>query len=149
MAKTSKFLQQQKLAVGVFGVLLLTIVGYLTWVTVSGPGTGELVEGESYELIENPRRIRGDKIEVMEFFSYGCVHCYNFDEELHEWVESQGDRVNFVRMPAIANDQWRLLGQHYYTMEALDVIDEMHTPTFRVIHEGRRILNSEDDLAAL
>ncbi|MDZ7686368.1 MAG: thioredoxin domain-containing protein [Gammaproteobacteria bacterium] len=46
-------------------------------------------------LIEDPRRVRGDAVEIMEFFSYACVHCYNFDRELNQWVEGErgSDRV--------------------------------------------------------
>lgn len=149
MAKREpKSIQQQKLALAAFGVLLLLIGGYLTWLVIS-PSSTQLAEGETYQLIENPRRIRGDQIEVMEFFSYGCVHCYNLDDELAEWVADQGDRVKFVRVPVIVSDTWRLLGQHYYTMEAMDVTEQLHTPTFRVIHDGARLPRSEDDLAQL
>ena len=88
--KESRFLKQQKIALGVVGIIVVAIVGYLTWLSVEESPLGEFVEGEHYLVIENPRRIRGDKIEVMEFFSYGCVHCFNFDPILDDWVEDQG-----------------------------------------------------------
>ena len=144
--RQSKFIVQQKMAVGAFVVLLVVIIGYLTWMTVQDAPLGEFVEGDHYQLIENPRRIRGDKVEVMEFFSYGCVHCFNFDPILMDWVEEQGDKVEFVRMPAVASEQWRLLGRTYYALEQMDAIDTHHMTFFRAIHQSRLTFPTPESL---
>ncbi len=135
--KESKFVTQQKIAVGILAVVVLAIVAYLSWVTTQDAIIDEFVEGEHYQLLENPRRIRGDKIEVMEFFSYACVHCYNFDPLIKEWAEDR-DNVSLVQTPAIANEYWRLLGRHYYTLQELEVLDDQHMRAFRAIHEARQ-----------
>ena len=111
---------QQKIAVSVVVAIVIALIGYFSTLVVKDtPFLGEFVEGEHYTLVESPRRIRGDKIEVMEFFSYGCIHCYNFDPGLTDWAESNSDRINFVRKPAISNDYWRILGRNFYTMDKL------------------------------
>ena len=57
-------------------------------------------DGDDYALIEDSDRIRvGDPITVYEFFSYGCVHCRNFDPILEEWLETAPDDVDFARKP--------------------------------------------------
>lgn len=145
--KESRFLHQQKIAVGVFVTALVGIVAYLSWMTLEEAPLGEFVEGEHYQLIDDPRRIRSDQIEVMEFFSYACVHCYNFDPELTSWVDQQGDNVNFVRMPAVASDYWRLLGRNYFVLEHLNVLDEHHMRFFRAIHDSRQTFTSSEALA--
>ena len=75
---------------------------------------------------------------MMEFFSYGCIHCYNFDPDLTDWVEANSDRINFVRTPAITSDYWRILGRNYYTMDKLGIVDKYHLPFFREVHEVKR-----------
>lgn len=147
MAKRqSKFLVQQKVVVGLFVALLVTAVGYLTFLTLEDAPLGEFVEGEHYLVLENPRRIRGGQVEVMEFFSYGCVHCYNFDPILKDWVEAKGDSIIFVRTPAIANDFWRILGRAYFVIEGRSDFQRQHLEMFRAIHEARRSFPSPEAL---
>jgi thiol:disulfide interchange protein DsbA len=146
--KESKAIAQQKMALAAFGAVIVAIAAYLVWLTVADVPQGEFVEGEHYQLVDNPRRIRGDQIEVMEFFSYACIHCYNFDPDLTDWVDAQGDRVNFVRMPAVANEYWRLLGRHYFTLEALDEVEGKHMAFFREIHDARKTFPTPEALAA-
>lgn len=146
--KAKSFLGQQKIAVGVVAVVALLIVGYFsTLVLQDNPMLGDFIEGEHYDLIENPRRVRGDQIEIMEFFSYACVHCYNFDPTLEDWVESKGDEIKFVRTPAVANELWRILGRNYYTMEKLGILEEYHLAFFREVHEVRRNFSTPERLA--
>ena len=137
--KATSFLMQQKIAVGVVVFIVILLMGYFSTLVVKDlPILGNFIEGEHYTLLEKPRRIRGEKIEVMEFFSYGCIHCYNFDPDLHDWVEDNIDRVRFVRMPALSSDYWRILGRNYYTMDKLRIVDEYHLPFFREVHEVKR-----------
>ncbi len=144
--KRSRILQQQKIAVAGFGAVIVLIIAFLLWQTAEDIPGGEFVEGEHYFLVENPRRIRSEEIEIMEFFSYGCIHCYNFDPILLDWVEDKGEAINFVRTPAIANDYWRVLGRVYYTLEAMDALEDQHMRLFRAIHDGRRTFVSVDAL---
>lgn len=147
MAKRqSRTIKRQKIALGAFGILVLGIVAFLFWQTAEDIPGGEFVEGEHYFLVEEPRRIRSEEIEIMEFFSYGCVHCYNFDPILIEWVESKGDSINFVRTPAIANEYWRVLGRIYYTLESMGHLEEQHMPLFRTIHDARVVFTTNDDV---
>ena len=146
--KAKSFLAQQKIAVGVIVVVSVAIVGYFsTLVLQDNPMLGDFIEGEHYVLIDNPRRVRGEQIEIMEFFSYACVHCYNFDPTLEDWVESKGDKIKFVRTPAVANELWRVLGRNYYTMEKLGLLEDYHLPFFREVHEVRRNFSTPERLA--
>ncbi len=146
--KASGFLAQQKIAVGVIAVIVVGILGYLsTLVVKDAPLLGEYIEGEHYTLLENPRRVRGKKVEVMEFFSYACIHCYNFDPELTAWAEDNIDKINFVRTAAISSEYWRLLGQHFYAMEKLGITEQNHMAFFREVHDVKRNFSSLNRLA--
>jgi thiol:disulfide interchange protein DsbA len=62
---------------------------------------------------------KADKIEVSEFFWYGCPHCYDLEPYINEWAEKKDPNVRFVRIPASWNALVRLHAQLYYTEEVL------------------------------
>jgi len=146
--KQQRALMIQKLAVGAAVVAIVGLLGFLYTLVLTEAPLGEFVEGEHYITIENPRRVRGDKVEVMEFFSYGCIHCFNFDPKLNDWVAENRDRVEFVRTPAISSNFWRLLARTYYAMDELGVLEENHSRLFNDLHNARRDLDSLDKMAA-
>lgn len=145
--RKAKFVQQQKIFVGVIALVVVAVLGYLTTLVVSDANVDGFVEGEHYFLIENPRRIRGDKIEVMEFFSYGCIHCYNFDDEITAWADAREDKINFMQSPAVANETWRNYGMAYFTMAELGLLENGHTRMFQLVHDARRNLQTPEDFA--
>ncbi|MBL4682842.1 MAG: thiol:disulfide interchange protein DsbA/DsbL [Pseudomonadales bacterium] len=141
-AKQSRFLKKQKIALGISIALVMLILAYLSTLLIEEtPFIDGFKEGQHYSLLENPRRIRGDKIEVMEFFSYGCIHCYNLEDDLLDWTEDKKESVKFIRTPVIANEQWRTFGRAYYAMQAEGLLEANHKRVFREIHEVRRNQN--------
>jgi len=60
-----------------------------------------------------------DKIEVAEFFWYGCPHCYDMEPFINKWAEGKDPGVRFVKVPATWNALVRLHAQLYYTEEVL------------------------------
>ena len=145
--KQSRVLIQQKMAAALLSVVVLAAAAYLFWMTVDDAPQGEFIEGEHYLLIEEPRRIRSDKIEVMEFFGYACVHCYNFDPILAEWAQNKGDSIKFIQTPAISSEYWRLLGRNFLTYQELGEHEKYHTPFFRAIHDGGRAFTDQESLS--
>lgn len=106
------------------------------------------VEGNHYATLPVPVATGNEGVTVTEFFSYACIHCFEFDGQLEAWHERQADDVTFERVPAVFNQQWMLLAQAYYVARACGVLDATHVPLFRAIHlEGRRF-TSPDDVAA-
>ena len=99
-------------------------------------------EGTHYAEIPVPVDTEtAGKIELVEMFSYACVHCYNFDPYLEAWRGGLPEDVAFRRIPAIFNDSWKLLAQVFYTAEVLGVGEELHMPLFRSIHEPDKTLD--------
>ena len=67
------------------------------------------------------------KVEVIEFFHYGCPHCRDFDPLLGHWLKSLPADVNFIRVPAIwGNPQLKALAQFYYAADATGDIGKLH-----------------------
>lgn len=110
----------------------------------------EYVENMHYELITPPQPTSvADKIEVVELFWYGCPHCYQFEPTLVKWLKNLPPNVAFVRTPGIFRPEWAVLARAYYTAEALGVLNKVHEQIFGAVHELKRPLQNEDQLAAL
>ena len=91
--------------------------------------------------VENP-----GKVEVAEFFWYGCIHCYNLEPVLEAWLPKLPADAYFRRIPAVFNERWGLDATIFYAFEALGVLDKLHRPFFDAIHKDRL---KTDDPAAL
>jgi protein dithiol oxidoreductase (disulfide-forming) len=78
-----------------------------------------------------------DKIEVLEFFWYGCIHCYNLEPKIETWLKSLPKDVEFRRVPAVFNERWGLDASIFYAFEALGLLDKLHRPLFDAIHRDR------------
>ena len=109
----------------------------------------DYVAGEHYDLISPAIRASSDKIEVTEFFWYGCGHCYNFEPQLAQWKKSLPDDVVVVGSPAMWNGLMEVHAKAFYAAEALDVLEQVHMPLFQAINIDRKRLDDEDELADL
>ena len=86
------------------------------------------------------------KVEVIEFFWYGCSHCFSFDPVLNEWVKKQSDQINFIRVPAVFSKRWGRHAKAYFTAQALGVSEQLHTDFFNAIQVKKQRLETEDQL---
>lgn len=108
------------------------------------------VEGTDYDLIVPPvRAIDPGKIEVAEFFWYGCGHCFAFEPTLAEWKKTQPADVSFRGIPAIWQPRMELHAKAYYTAEALGVLDTMGPVIFKAMNVERKPLASQQEIADL
>ena len=93
-------------------------------------------EGVHYERLPIPVDTRdADKVEVVEVFSYACIHCRNFQPAVDQWLADLPEDVDFQRLPATFNPAWAALAQAFYTAEALGVTEQVHGPIFSAIHD--------------
>ena len=85
------------------------------------PRDWQFKEGEHYvRMVPTQPTVGGaDKIEVAEFFWYGCPHCYDLEPYINDWAKNKDPGVRFVRVPATWNALVKLHGQLYYTEEVL------------------------------
>lgn len=89
------------------------------------------------------------KVEVIEFFHYGCPHCRDFDPLLEHWLKSLPADVNFIRVPAIwGNPQLKALAQFYYAAEASGDIGKLHEAAFVAVQDEKAPLTTEEGVAA-
>lgn len=101
--------------------------------------------GPAFETL--PTRISPEvagKIEVIEFFHYGCPHCRDFDPLIEHWLKSLPKDVSFRRVPAIwGNAQLRELARLYYTIERAGLIDTLHAAVFPAMQDRKMPLHTE------
>ena len=89
----------------------------------------------NFTEVDPPQPIEAQgKIEVAEFFWYGCIHCYNLEPYIESWLKKLPPDVQFRRIPAIFNQRWALDAAIFYTFEAMGVLDKVHRPFFDAIH---------------
>lgn len=88
-----------------------------------------------------------DKIEVIEFFWYGCPHCYSFEPELAKWLKAMPKNVEFIRQPAVFSELWGKHAKAYFVAEALGVVDKVHAELFDAIQNKKEKLETEEELA--
>ena len=129
--------------------LLLSLL--LVFVSI-GANAGEKAyqEGTHYDLISPAVRTADpDQIEVVEFFWYGCGHCYTFEPMIGQWKKTLAEDVDFRPSPAVWNPTMELHARAFYTAEALGVGEALHPVVFQALNVDRKRLASEAELAKL
>lgn len=105
-------------------------------------------EGVHYVELPVPvRRSDPEKIEVTEYFSYGCPHCYRLEPHIVAWKEKLGSDVVFNRTPAIWNQPYQIYAQIYYTVLAMHRLERVHSHIFDAIHRRQIRLNDPKQAA--
>lgn len=111
--------------------------------TASMQTMAQFEAGKDYTIVSNPAKVDvPGKIEVREFFWYGCGHCYSLEHPMQTWLRALPKDVNFVRTPAAMNPVWEANARGYYVSEALKVRRKAHLPLFDAIHkQGQQIFD--------
>jgi thiol:disulfide interchange protein DsbA len=127
------------------------LAGFLLSLTIIAPALAAVPlrfqEGVDYELVSPAQPTANPaKVEVIEVFWYGCPHCYRFQPYINAWARTKPDNVDYIRLPAVLNENWAIHAQAYYTEEALGVTDKIHADLFDAIHRDKRRLDSEKSL---
>jgi thiol:disulfide interchange protein DsbA len=99
---------------------------------------GAFAQRPAYNELNPPQPVEtSGKIEVLEFFWYGCIHCYNLEPRLEAWLKAKPADVEFRRVPAVLSERWAHDAAVFYTFEALGVLNKVHRPFFDAIHRDR------------
>ena len=132
--------------------MLASAVGATAWsATIPAQAQGEFIEGTHYVKLSQPHAVpAGGKIEVLEFFWYGCPHCNAFEPALDGWVKKLPADVAFRRMPvAFREEPFTTHQRLYFTIEAMGLIDTMHRKVFSAIHLDRARLDKLPEIVQL
>lgn len=107
------------------------------------------VQGKDYTLLANPTVAppKG-QVEVVEFFWYGCPHCYKLEPYVADWLKTKPANVKFSRIPAALNPIWEANARGYYVAEASGVLEASHAALFTAIQLRKERLFDQASLAA-
>lgn len=91
----------------------------------------EVVAGRDYKVL-NPAQpaSSGSKVEVLEFFFYGCGHCYHLHGPLSKWEAKIPKDVSLQMVPVIFRDTWEPMARTFYALESIGQREKLHNDLF-------------------
>ena len=93
----------------------------------------EISEGKDYRVIRADGG-GGDRVQVYEFFSYACGHCYDFQPLIESWAKNPPKGVDFSYMPAVFNERMIPLAKLFFTLEEMGLVETIHHKVYDAIH---------------
>lgn len=112
---------------------VLGLVWLLAGACVAAPVLAQ-GRGDDYREIAQQPIETGDKIEVIDFFFYGCQYCNELLPRLERWRRSKPADVVYRHIPVVRHDSWVPLAKTYYTLDAMGEVERLHTAVFHSYH---------------
>lgn len=97
-----------------------------------------------YRLIAPQPVETGERIEVIDFFWYGCPYCNELQPALEGWIRRKPTDVAVRRVPAILRDSWEPHARIFYTLEELGEVERLHLKVYESYHVGRLHMGKPD-----
>ena len=125
-----------------------SIIAFLMLLAGASTLHAQVVAGQQYQVLVPPLPVAtGDRIEVIEFFYYGCPICYEAQPQIARWLARSGNTVALRRVPAVSSDGWEPFARSYYTLETLGLLARLHQPVYDNFHFDGKLLNEEAPMA--
>ena len=116
--------------------------------SAAGAPPPALTEGVEYEPLATPEPTAdAGKIEVLEVFSYGCVHCYHLQSTLDVWKAQLPADVALRYLPATFRPEFRLYARGFYAARSFGQLEATHAGVFEAVWRERLPIRSLADLA--
>ena len=122
----------------------------LAFLTISTSVQAAAIAGHDYVVLDVPQRqeVNG-RIEVIEFFSWGCPHCYEFYPPLGRWTAALPKDAAFRRVPvSLGHPEWEALVKAYYALQATGDLARLDSLIFEAIHKEHVSLFTEQSITA-
>jgi thiol:disulfide interchange protein DsbA len=125
-------------------ILALAFLGLCT------PLHASIIAGHDYVVLNTPPRQESNgKIEVVEFFSWGCPHCYEFYPLLSRWIAALPKDASFKRVPVgLGHPEWEALAKAFYALQVTGDVDRLDSQIFEDIHRNHVWLYDEPSITA-
>lgn len=105
------------------------------------------VEGRHYVALQTRQPTR-NALEVLEFFAYSCDHCNAFEPAIDAWQRKLPSDVLFRRIPVAFREDFVVHQKLFFTLEALGLVDQLHSKVFMAIHSERNRLDTPEKIGA-
>jgi protein dithiol oxidoreductase (disulfide-forming) len=119
------------------------------WLPLAAQAQGGPVEGKHFVRLPQPvSQPAAGKVEVVEFFWYGCPHCFSLEPFVEQWLAKLPADVSFRRVPAAFTPQYEFHQKVFYAFEALGLLGSLHRKFFNAIHVDRKRMVTEAEVVA-
>jgi len=108
------------------------------------PAGATPVEGVDYSLIDTPDQPSGPKVQVVEVFGFGCIHCWELQPDLSTWLKSLPSDVQFTYLPGPFGGMPDGFERGFYAAQAMGVQDKSHDGIFKAVWVDKRIATPDD-----
>ena len=127
---------------------------FMLLMTLGSIGTGGLslnnAQAQGYETINPPLNTSDqENVEVVEFFWFGCPHCYAFEPSIDEWAANVPENAIFLREAPPLNPSWEAHSQAFYASQILGISDKFVPAMFNAIHKEKKRMRKPSDIAEL
>jgi thiol:disulfide interchange protein DsbA len=123
--------------------LALTLLG---WSSLS---FAEVQAGQDYTVLrpaqatDNPA-----KVEVIQFFSYGCPHCAEMHHMVDQWQAKLPRDVVFKRVPvSFGRPLWASLARMYYALQTTGDLEKLDGAVYEAVQKGVPLNNDQAIMA--
>ncbi|MCA6218503.1 thiol:disulfide interchange protein DsbA/DsbL [Ideonella sp. B7] len=128
---------------------LAGLTGLLSLTGRAAQAQGAPVEGRDFLRVSPPVPIAPTgKVEVVEFFWYGCPHCFALEPSLEAWVKKLPATVHFERVAATFTPMHSYHARIYYALEILGKVEALHAKVFAAMHVQHQRLDKDADVVA-
>ena len=131
----------------VFARLAAIALTGLALVATSAFAQAQPVSGRDYQELSPVRPVAsGERIEVIEFFYYGCPVCYEAQPHIAKWLARTGPGISMVRVPAVFTESSESFARTFFTLGAMNQIARLHWPLYDNHHFDGKQLNEEKNV---
>ena len=102
---------------------------------------GGPIEGRQYLAINPPLPTTPGKIEVVEFFWYGCPHCYAFEPAIEAWTKTLPADVAFRKVHVAFRANIKIHQRMFYALEAMGKEAATRQAIFNAMHQQGQTLD--------
>lgn len=121
----------------------VVLAGTMLMAAYAQPKYIELAEPAQLVKTSNP-----SQVEVVEVFSYTCGHCFQLEVPVANWLKTKPEDVNFVRIQMPGEGVWESLARTYFTLEAMNKVEEGHPAMYKAMMVDRLRAFDKDTIAA-
>lgn len=120
---------------------------FLAVLLLTGSSVLAAEAGSDYKLLNPAQPASAEKIEVLEFFFYGCSHCFHLHPYLSKWEKTMPGDVELTYVPVIFRDSWEPMARTYYALEMLGQLHPLHDALFKAWNVDKLDLSDEASVA--
>ncbi len=108
------------------------------------------VTSKDYQTLDKPVPVSAPAgtVDVVEFFSYACPHCFEFEPTLENWLKAKPAGVNFHRAPVHFLQNAVNFQPMYFALEAMGLVDTMQQKVFNAFHLEHLRLDKPEAISA-